>query len=224
MKIKIGDSVTVKDGIKDPDSEEFEISGWQGRVIKTGKKPDRDGHILVTIEWDSVTLQQCPANVIQQSVIDGLDWKTMVLYESDLNITSPRDSKADVKNTQDLLSEIHYWASFGKQGVRISNVLAGLNPKDEMKCFQAWDKYLEKELSFPIQAIVGESADDWIIKRGDKVQIKSLSEIVDTYGIIAAIKLNGLSFEYPLCDLEATDKKTKDHQIIQDYCVWFSNR
>jgi len=44
------------------------------------------------------------------------------------------------------------------------------------------------------------------------------------YGIIAAIRLNGKSFEYPLCDLEALDKKAKDHQLIQDYCVWFSNR
>jgi hypothetical protein len=28
--MKIGDSVKVKDGIKEPDNEDFEMSGWQG--------------------------------------------------------------------------------------------------------------------------------------------------------------------------------------------------
>jgi len=222
--MKIGDSVKVKDGIKDPDSEDIEISDWQGRVVEIDKKADHNGNIMVTIEWDSLTLEQIPVKFFQQSVVEGLDWKTMDLYESDLAKTSARDKKSDVKNTQDLLFEKYYWYSVGEEGRRISDVLAGLNPKDEIKCFQAWDKYLEKELSFPIQAVVAESADDWIIKCGDKVQIKSLSEIVDTYGIIAAVRLNGKSFEYPLCDLEALDKKTKDHQLIQDYCVWFANR
>ncbi|MCK9424379.1 MAG: hypothetical protein M0Q38_17480 [Bacteroidales bacterium] len=165
--MKIGDSVKVKDGIKDPDSEDIEISGWQGRVVEIDKEPDHDGNIFVTIEWDSLTLEQIPAKFFQQSLIDGLDWKTMDLYESELNKTSPRDKKDDVNMTQDLLPEKYYWFSIGEEGGRISNVLAGLNPKDEMKCFQAWDKYLEQELSFPIQAIVSESADNWIIKRGD---------------------------------------------------------
>ena len=219
MNLKIGDSVKVKDGIKEPDSEEFELSSWQGRVVEIHKKPDNKGNVLITIEWDSLTLEQLPAKFIQQSEMDGLDWKNMDLYESDVNKMEPRDKKGDVKKTQDLLSEKYYWFSIGEEGGRISTVLAGLNPKDEMKCFQAWDKHLEKKLSFPILAIVAESADSWIIKRGDKVQIKSLSEIVDMYGIIVAISRNGESFEYPLCDLKALDKKSKDYQLIQDYCV-----
>ena len=99
-----------------------------------------------------------------------------------------------------------------------------MNPKDEMKCLQVWDKYIEKELSFPIQAIVAESEDNWIIESGDRVQIKSLSNIVDLYGIIAKIRFNGKSFEYPLCNLEAVDKKSRHYQLIHDYCVWFANR
>jgi hypothetical protein len=222
--MKIGDSAKVKDGIKEPDTEDFELSDWQGRIVEIYKKADHEGNILITIEWDSLTLLQIPAKFIQQSEIDGLDWKTMVLYESDLNKTDSRDSEGDVKKTQEILSEKYYWFSIGEEGSRISNVLEGVNPKDEMKCFQAWDKYLDKELSFPIQAIVSESADNWLIKCGDKVQIKSLSEIVDMYGIIAAIILKGKSYKYPLCDLEVLDKKANNHQLIQDYCVWFSNR
>jgi len=224
MKIKPGDSVKVKDGVKDPDSEDIELSSWQGRIIEIDEVADHNGNIRITIEWDSLTLTQMPAEFIQQSEIDGLDWKTMVLYESDLNKADARDRKFDVKKTQGLLSEQHYWDSFGKSGIRISNVLEGLNPKDEMKCLRAWDQYLERELSFPIQAIVSESADNWIINSGDIVQITLLSEIVDMYGILATIRLNQKSFEYPLCDLEVMDKKAKNHQLIQDYCVWFANR
>lgn len=40
MNIKIGDSVIVKQGIKEPDLEEFEIGGWQGRVVEIDTKSD----------------------------------------------------------------------------------------------------------------------------------------------------------------------------------------
>jgi len=32
MSLEIGNSVKVKQGIKEPDSEDLEIGGWQGRV------------------------------------------------------------------------------------------------------------------------------------------------------------------------------------------------
>lgn len=224
MNLKIGDSVKVKQGVKEPGSEDFEIGGWQGRVVEIENDSDSNGNTLFTIEWDSLTLEQFPVKFIHKSEIDGLDWQTMNLFESDLDKTVQRDKNSEVKKTQDLLSDKYCWLSLGEEGLRISNLLEGLNPKDEIKCFQKWDEYLEKKLSFPIQAIVEESEDNWIIKDGAKVQIKSLSGIVDLYGIIAKIILNGKSFEYPLCDLEVIDKKTADYQLINDYRVWFANR
>ena len=32
--MKIGDCVKVKKGVLEPDTEKFEISGWQGRIIE----------------------------------------------------------------------------------------------------------------------------------------------------------------------------------------------
>ncbi|MCG3161995.1 MAG: hypothetical protein JMDDDDMK_03223 [Acidobacteria bacterium] len=29
---------------------------------------------------------------------------------------------------------------------------------------------------------------------------------------------------FPLCDLEATGKKSKNYQLLRDYVVWFANR
>lgn len=223
MNLKIDDSVIVKQGIKEPDSEEFEIGGWQGRVVEIDTETDKD-NILITIEWDSLTLEHLRSNFIQQSEIDGLDWKSIILYESDIDKTVPRDTKEKVKKIQDKLSDKYYWASHGEEGLRISNVLGNVKRSNEMKCFEIWDKYLDENLSFPIPAIVDESEDNWLIKSGDKLLIKSLSNIVDMYGIIAKVKLERKTYEYPLCDLEVIDVESKDYQLINDYRIWFANR
>jgi hypothetical protein len=56
----IGDSVVVKNGVKDPDSD-ASIAGWQGRIS------DIDPYnMLIYIQWDCVTLQGIPEETIQR--------------------------------------------------------------------------------------------------------------------------------------------------------------
>ena len=215
--------MVVRQGVKEPDLDDFDIGGWQGRVVGTDTKSDNK-NILITIEWDSLTLNQMPSNYIGQSERDGLDWQKMTLYESELEKTKPRDKKGSVKQTQAKLSDKHYWASLGDEGIRISKILDNVNPHDEMECLERWVDYLDTELTFPIHAIVTESVDNWLIKNGDKVVLKSLPHIVDMYGVIAFIKLNGKKYTFPLCDLEVIDKSLADFQLIEDYRTWFSNR
>ncbi len=223
MKLNIGDSVKVKQGIKEPDLKEFEISGWQGRVTEIDDNSSND-EILITIEWDSLTLEQLPSKFIELSEIDELDWSSMVLYQSNLNKTESRDKIRDVEKIQEKVSDKYYWASFGEEGKRISKVLGDINRHNELKCFELWDKYLEERLVFPIKAIVDESEDNWIIKSEDVLTIKSLSNFVDMYGIITKVRFDGKILEYPLCDLEIPDKESKAYQLINDYRIWFSNK
>ncbi|MDD2475717.1 MAG: calcium-binding protein [Dysgonamonadaceae bacterium] len=89
---------------------------------------------------------------------------------------------------------------------------------------QKWVEYLDTELTFPIHSIVSDSEDDWLIKCGDKVLVKSLPHIADMYGVIASIRLNGKKYEFPLCDLEVIDKALADFQLVEDYRTWFSNK
>lgn len=223
MSLKIGDSVIVKAGIKEPDTESFEIGGWQGRIIETDLAFDKV-NILVLIEWDSLTLKQIPREFIHQSEIGGYDWQLMNLYETDVEKSVPRDKQRDVKKEQDLLSDNNYGSSYGDEGQRIAKVLDGVNPKDEMECLQKWVNHLEKKLTFPVQAIVKESESYGPVRFGEKVLIKSLPDFVDLYGVIAAIKLKGRTFQFPLCDLQVVDEKTLDFQLIEDYRFWFANR
>lgn len=221
--MKLEDSVIVKQGVKEPDLEKFEIGGWQGRIVGIDTESDNN-NVLITIEWDSITLKQIPSYFIEQSEQDGFDWQKMTLYSSELEKTSPRDKIGNVKKIQDKLSDKYHWFSFGDEGKRISKVLGNVNPRNEMKCLQKWVNFLDNELSFPVNALVSDSSDDWIIKSGKNVLIKSLPHIVDMYGIIASIKLNGKKYEFPLCDLEVNDKTKKDFQLIDDYKIWFANR
>ncbi len=223
LNLEIGDCVIVREGVKEPDLEEFEISGWQGRVLEIDTDSDKD-NVLITIEWDSLTLFQMPSDYIEQSEIDGFDWSSMVLYDSDLEKSISRDKKENVKKAKEKLSDKYYWASLGQEGLRISKILNGVDPHNEMKCLQKWVEHLDKELTFPIQAIVSESEDNWLIKNGDKVLIKALPHIVDMYGVIASIRLNGKKYEFPLCDLKVIDKTLPDFQLIEDYRIWFANR
>lgn len=223
MSLEIGDNVIVRQGIKAPDSEEVEIGGWQGRIIKVDKEISKD-NILITIEWDSLTLEQLPSKFIQESEIKGFDWKIMNLCESDLNKTVPRDKANKVKKIQRKISENYYWASFGDEGLRISHVLGKVDQRNEMKCLEKWDKFLDENLSFPIHVIVDESEDSRIIKTGDNLIIKSLSNCIDMYGIIAKVKFQGNTYHVPLCDLDVEDKGSMNYQLINDYRTWFSNK
>ena len=221
--MKIGDSVKVKTGVLEPDTEKFEIGGWQGRIVNIDTASTDEG-TLVSIEWDSATLEQLPADYIIESGVEGLGWESMVLFESDIEKAESRDKASDVKKMQDELSEKYYWCSFGEDGLRIAAVLEGTNREDEMKCFTIWHKHLDSSVSFPIKAVVSESEENDKIKEGTNVVINSLSKVDECYGILAAITINGVKYEFPLCDLEVSDNKSASYQSINDYIVWFANR
>ncbi len=50
-------------------------------------------------------------------------------------------------------------------------------------------------------------------------------EIDEDYGILADVKRvsDKRKFTLPLADLEATDKQSKNYQLLDDYSVWFVN-
>lgn len=76
MKYLIGHVVKVKDGVLCPDDPQFDLSGWQGRVIDISE--DEEGH-TIGLEWDSITLDEMPKSYIEIGEQEGLNWAEMYL-------------------------------------------------------------------------------------------------------------------------------------------------
>jgi hypothetical protein len=89
MALHVGDSVVVKSGILDPDFG-IDISGWQGRIEET------DDGDTVFIRWDSITLRKMSMATIIRCENENLDWEVMTLDKDDIEVSTARDSEADV--------------------------------------------------------------------------------------------------------------------------------
>ena len=91
MALHVGDSVVVKSGVLDPDFR-IDISGWQGRI----KEVDDDDEETVFIRWDSFTLREMGLDLIVRCENENLDWEVMTLDMDEIEVTTARDSEADV--------------------------------------------------------------------------------------------------------------------------------
>jgi hypothetical protein len=213
---KIGDSVTVKTGVKDDDFD-LDLSGWQGRIIEVTDDE------TVGIAWDSVTLRKLPSSYIEASEEEGMGWDEYYLGINDVERASARDKPKDVERAREELAAGHSWDHLGEEGRRIQKVLAGVQPGDDWGAFEAWQKHLTKILSFPFEAEISESQRG-PLRMGDRLSVKDIDDVEDLYGILAAVKHERGRYQIPLCDLEVTDKKSANYLPVSDYSVWFANR
>jgi hypothetical protein len=86
--LHVGDSVVVKAETLDPDFE-IDISGWQGRIEEV-----YDDTVL--IRWDSITLRGIRLDMIIRCENENLDWEVMILENDEVEVSTARDSEADV--------------------------------------------------------------------------------------------------------------------------------
>ncbi len=216
---KIGDSVKVKPNIKDPDFDII-IENWQGRITEIDEKEN-----LITIEWDSITLENMSDSIIEKSEEDGYEWEKMTLSGSELEITQPRDTQKDVNKKFKQLKKPYAYRRLGEPGKRISVILKNIDPEDEGQILDAWSEHLEKTLKFPFDVRVAESyIENSPIRYNDKLKVLNIFAVDDLYGVIVKVRKAKKIYHYPLCDLEVCDKKASNFQSVKDYVVWFANR
>ncbi|HEX8607163.1 MAG TPA: hypothetical protein VF679_00840 [Pedobacter sp.] len=119
--MKQGDSVKVKQGILDPDLNQFNMSGWQGRI--TNITSDNESN-LIEIAWDSITLKQLPKEFIENSIEDGYDYSVMSLEKDDIELTKPRDKESDVEKQMKEIEKRYHNIAFDEQEKRIAAILS----------------------------------------------------------------------------------------------------
>jgi hypothetical protein len=218
--LKEGDSVLVKPGMKDPDTD-TNISGWQGRISDISED---DGETIVSILWDSVTLKKMPRSMIEYCEDEGLDWREMRLGVSDVKSASPRDAEEDVEEAIEEIESQTAWLFLGEEGKRIQKVLDGIDPDDTMEILEAWKAHLGKKLKFPFEAEIVEHVRRSSLRIGDRATVNGVRDVDDVYGIFVEVTRGHDSYEFPLCDLGATDRQAKNYQLVKDYVVWYANR
>jgi hypothetical protein len=219
--LNIGDCIVVKPGLKDPDYG-IDIGGWQGRVTEIASY--QPGQVTIMFQWDSLSLKRMPASAIHRSEEKGLDWTTMGLYPEEVEQAEPRDTQADVDALIEELSAEHAWDYLGRQGQRIHQVLREVDEDDDLEAFEAWQEYLEAHLKLPFEAAVSESKERGPLRFGDRVTVIGFEGVEDLYGVLVNIKAERNSYVFPLCDLKATNKKSTNYMMTDDYAVWFANR
>jgi len=218
-ELAIGESVVVKPGVQDPDLEQ-DIGGWQGRITDIG--PGEDENTIVTIRWDSLTLKNMPAWVIEQCDKEGLDWAVMNLDAQLVERAAPRDKLEDVIRVRMQIAQ-RYPISASEQNRRISRVLASVAPNDMLAAYDAWDEYLTRHLLFPFEARVVVSREQGSLQPGEHVRVLHISALGELRGIIVRVRAKQQDCDFPLCDLEVVDRRSPNYQAVDDYATWFAN-
>ena len=132
-----------------------------------------------------------------------------------------------------------------KQDERISSIFGGEIPNVAEESLATYLAYLKEPLELPCE-LTGIEDFDWeeyyVLGPGDqkeyerlkktrpsytdKYDLLSLADKVDGWvGILVNVKRvsDKKKFTLPLAELEATDERSKNYQLLDDYSVWFVN-
>jgi len=219
-KLKIGDFVKVKEGIKDPDFESQLMDNWQGKVIGIQTADN-----LVEIEWDVETLLSTPEKYLRKLIKEGYDYETMTLEVSVLERANRSDHSNQRKDAMSTLDAKLYWVELFEEeekSIKYGKLFHGINRDNYNEIYKRWAAYLSENLTFPIETIVVE-AERGRIKNGAQIKLLAIDDYDDMYGILGIGKYAREAVSYPICNLEAIDKKSKNYELLRDYVIWFAN-
>jgi tetratricopeptide (TPR) repeat protein len=218
-RFRMGDTVQVRQGVKDPDDESVDLDGWQGEIIEI---VEEQGEVLVLVAWDAETLVQIPPASIEASMGEGYDCSAMYLTEEVLTPAKPRSVEEDRQLVIERLEREHAWGYLGAQGIRIREVLQGVDWDDEQAVHRAWDSHLRKVLELPFEAEVTEELDIVALEIDDVVKVISFAPFDDDEGVMVMVEKDNWQGVVPLLDLEPTDPQSSNYRHVDDYLVWYS--
>lgn len=219
-ELKIGDYVKVKQGIKAPDFEYQSMTNWQGKIIDIMKDEK-----LIEIEWDSETLLNTPEQYLKDLVKQGYDYEIMTLEISELEYANRRDNYNQRKEAKAQLDAKLYWIELFEEedkSIKYGKVFQGIKLDNYNQLYQKWEEYLSENLEFPIETQVVES-ERGRIRNGAKIKLLDIEDYDDMYGIFGIGKYEREGVTFPICNLEAINKKSKNYELLKDYAIWFAN-
>jgi hypothetical protein len=119
-----------------------------------------------------------------------------------------------------------YWIDFyGVQEVdeHYAEIFKDVDVENEYALLDKWEEYLSQTLQFPFETEVAETERGGL-KIGTKIKLLALDDYDEMYGVFGVGKGAMGAVTYPICNLEAVDKKSENYELLRDYVVWFANR
>lgn len=219
-EINIGDYVKVKEGTKAPDFEYQLMDNWQGKVVDIQKEDN-----LIEIEWDSETLLNTPEQYLRDLIQEGYDYEIMTLEVSELERANRRDNSSQRREVKAKLDAKLYWIELfdeEEKSIKYGKLFQGIKLDNYNDLYQKWEEYLSENLEFPIITKVVET-ERGRIRNGAEIKLLDIEGYDDMYGIFGIGKYEREAVTFPICNLEAIDKKSKNYELLRDYAIWFAN-
>ena len=215
--VKIGQCVSVKKGVKDPDFG-YPMDGWQGIVTEISKN---DG--LIDIKWDGKTLLDTPTPYLQEIISGGYDYELMTLSIKELEPATKRPTTT--QETSAFAAKIYWIDFYGIPEIDedYAEIFKGVDVKNTRALFERWMEHLNDELQFPFETEVAETEGRGP-RLGTKIKLLALDDYDDLYGILGIGKSEGGAVTFPICNLEAVDKDSDNYGLLENYVFWFANR
>lgn len=215
MAFRVGDSVKMKNGIKDSEYGKWDLSGWQGWITQ---KPSKDDP-LYELVWDTETLKNMPNDFIVAGNIDEVDWVFYATGDDELESAIPRDTFESAKIFAAVWDQKHAFNDGSEEGIIIMKVIG--DEQNVATNLAKWHRYLSETLKFPFEVTVIDS-DNKAVKEGHKVTVTGFSAkaIDEDDGLIVKVKARDVGVPHPLCDLEGLESASNTVHL-NAYTGWF---
>ena len=93
-----------------------------------------------------------------------------------------------------------------------------------------WESWLNENLTFPFEIKREEDGEEWGDKKSKKLfgightmEVLSINEDDDKYGVIIKVREGRKTGYIPLCDVEVTSRTNPNFWPVREYVVWFAN-
>lgn len=115
------------------------------------------------------------------------------------------------------------WDINDEQDKRILKIIGEL--ENVWDILEAWRAHIQEVVTFPFKAKIVEVQDyGSIVQQGDRLNVHSIEDIDEKYGIIVHTRFGKKKIYFPLCDLESINMNDEVIKVMDDYAVWFANR
>ncbi len=244
--MKKGDFVKVKKGIKDPEHQQFDMSGWKG-LISEKFDSEKGEPIIIQIQWDIETLKKIPPNYIKKCIEDGCEFEAMNLEDKEVIVLESKN-KDNQKEREQLIIDLDDKfgdADFDDDDLRLSEILENNDISVNAHNLTKFRTFLIEHLKGRV-LLTGIEDFPWeerfVFGYGSEREYAQLRKTnpsyKDTFKLVKILSVDDgdrdlvakvqrqsdrRTFQIPLSRLECVDQESDNYALLDEFSVWVVN-